>query len=180
MHVRYAADVYVHCTPSLKHTRAFYLQYLRLQVLGILMIIPGVAVTIRVQKFMQVLIEKAASRKAKTPTTNKLVGFATCGMKKAASNNTILRETVRRIAKPSCSRAVAVASKRCSNAKINDLLPLLWPRSCAPMLRCTICCRCFGFEVVLFRHMCDMCRLVLRGDALLFVAVALLKVVPQF
>ena len=25
-----------------------------------------------------------------------------------------------------------------------DLLPSLWPRSGAPMLRCTICCRCVG------------------------------------
>ena len=29
-----------------------------------------------------------------------------------------------------------------------DLLPLLCSRSSAPMLRCTICRRCFGFEVV--------------------------------
>ena len=27
------------------------------------------------------------------------------------------------------------------------LLLLLWPRSSAPLLRGTICCRCFGFEV---------------------------------
>ena len=30
------------------------------------------------------------------------------------------------------------------SVKMYDLLPLLWPRSGAPMLRCTICCRCFG------------------------------------
>ena len=44
--------------------------------------------------------------------------------------------------------AVALASNWCDNAKMYDLLPLLWSRSGAPMLRCTICCRCFGLEVV--------------------------------
>ena len=44
--------------------------------------------------------------------------------------------------------AVTLVSKWCSNAKIYDMLPLLWPRSGGPMLRCTICCHCFGFEVV--------------------------------
>ena len=44
--------------------------------------------------------------------------------------------------------AVALVSKWCPNAKMCDLLPLLWPRSGAPMLRCAICCRCFGLEVV--------------------------------
>ena len=44
--------------------------------------------------------------------------------------------------------AVALVSKLCPNAKIYDLLPLLWSRSGAPMLRCTICCRCFGLEMV--------------------------------
>ena len=44
--------------------------------------------------------------------------------------------------------AVALVSKWCPNAKMYGLLPLLWSRSGAPMLRCTICCRCFGREVV--------------------------------
>ena len=44
--------------------------------------------------------------------------------------------------------AVALVSKLCPNAKIYDLLPLLWSRSGAPMRRCTICCRCFGLEMV--------------------------------
>ena len=35
-------------------------------------------------------------------------------------------------------------SPRCPNAEMCDLLPLLWSRSGAPMLRCMICCRCFG------------------------------------
>ena len=43
--------------------------------------------------------------------------------------------------------AVALVSKWCPNAKMYDLLPLLWSRSGAPMKRCTICCRCFGLEV---------------------------------
>ena len=44
--------------------------------------------------------------------------------------------------------AVALVSKWCPNAKMYDLLPLLWSRSGAPLPRCTICCRCFGLEVV--------------------------------
>ena len=40
-------------------------------------------------------------------------------------------------------------SPRCPNAEMCDLLPLLWSRSGAPMLRCTICCRCLALEVVL-------------------------------
>ena len=44
--------------------------------------------------------------------------------------------------------AVALVSKRCPNSKMYDLLPLLWPRSIFSMLRCTICCCCFDFEVV--------------------------------
>ena len=44
--------------------------------------------------------------------------------------------------------AVALVSKWCPNSKTYDLLPLLWSRSGAPMLRCTISCRCFGLEVV--------------------------------
>ena len=44
--------------------------------------------------------------------------------------------------------AVALVSKWCLSAKMYDLLPLLWPRSGAPILRCTVCCRCFGLEVV--------------------------------
>ena len=44
--------------------------------------------------------------------------------------------------------AVALVAKWCPNSKMYDLLPLLWSRSGAPMLRCTICCRCFGLEVV--------------------------------
>ena len=39
-------------------------------------------------------------------------------------------------------------SPRCPNAEMHDLLALLWFRSGALMLRCTICCHCFGFEVV--------------------------------
>ena len=31
-------------------------------------------------------------------------------------------------------------------AKMFNLLPLLWSRSGAPMLRCTICCACFGLD----------------------------------
>ena len=34
--------------------------------------------------------------------------------------------------------------KWCSISSVCDLLPLLWSRSGAPMLRCTICCRCVG------------------------------------
>ena len=34
------------------------------------------------------------------------------------------------------------------NAKKYDLLPLFWPRSDAPVLSVTICCRCFGLEVM--------------------------------
>ena len=53
---------------------------------------------------------------------------------------------------PQCSYlrfvAVALVSKWCPNAKMYDLLPLLWFRSGAPMLLFTICCRCFGFEAV--------------------------------
>ena len=44
--------------------------------------------------------------------------------------------------------AVALVSKWCPNAKMYDLLPLLWSRTGAPMLRRTICCRCFGLDVV--------------------------------
>ena len=33
-----------------------------------------------------------------------------------------------------------------TGAKKYDLLPLLWPRSVAPVLRSTICCRCLGLE----------------------------------
>ena len=44
--------------------------------------------------------------------------------------------------------AVALVSKRCPNSKMYDLLPLLWPRSIFSMLRCTICCCFFDFEVV--------------------------------
>ena len=40
-------------------------------------------------------------------------------------------------------------SPRCPNAEMCDLLPLLLSRSGAPMLRCTICCRCLALEVVL-------------------------------
>ena len=42
---------------------------------------------------------------------------------------------------------MALASKWCANAKMFDLLPLLWSRSSASFLRCRICC-CFGLEVV--------------------------------
>ena len=34
------------------------------------------------------------------------------------------------------------------SAKKYDLLPFLWSRSGAPALRCAICYRCFGLEVV--------------------------------
>ena len=34
------------------------------------------------------------------------------------------------------------------NAKKYDLLPLFWPRSDATVLSVTICCRCFGLEVM--------------------------------
>ena len=34
------------------------------------------------------------------------------------------------------------------NAKKYDLLPLFWRRSDAPVLRSTICCRCFGLEAM--------------------------------
>ena len=34
------------------------------------------------------------------------------------------------------------------SAKKYDLLPLFWPRSDTPVLRGTICCRCFGLEVM--------------------------------
>ena len=44
--------------------------------------------------------------------------------------------------------AVALVSKWCPNAKMYDLLPLLWSRSGAPIPRCAICCRGFGLEVV--------------------------------
>ena len=43
---------------------------------------------------------------------------------------------------------VALASKWCPNARMCDLLPLLWSRSGAPIRRYTICCRCCGLEVV--------------------------------
>ena len=44
--------------------------------------------------------------------------------------------------------SVVLVSKRCFSAKVYDLLPLLWSRSGAPMQKNTICCRCFGLEVV--------------------------------
>ena len=45
--------------------------------------------------------------------------------------------------------------KWCPNAKMYELFPLLWPRSGAPMLRCTTCCRCCGLEVTVLR--CTIC-----------------------
>ena len=47
----------------------------------------------------------------------------------------------------------AGASKRCPSAKKHTLLPLLWPRSGAPVLRSTICCRCSGLEVRMRRRL---------------------------
>ena len=44
--------------------------------------------------------------------------------------------------------AVALVSKWCPSAKMYDCVALVWPRSGAPLLRCTTCCRCFGLEVV--------------------------------
>ena len=44
--------------------------------------------------------------------------------------------------------AVALVSTWRPNAKMYGLLPLLWSRRGALMLRCTICCRCCGLEVV--------------------------------
>ena len=44
--------------------------------------------------------------------------------------------------------AVALVSEWCPIAKMHDVLPLLWSRIGDSMLRWTICCRCFGFEVV--------------------------------
>ena len=44
--------------------------------------------------------------------------------------------------------AAALVSKWCSSANMYDLLPFFWSRSGAPVLRCTICCHCFGFEAV--------------------------------
>ena len=41
-----------------------------------------------------------------------------------------------------------MVSKWCPSAKKYDLLSLLWNRSGAPVLRSTLCCRCFGLEVV--------------------------------
>ena len=40
----------------------------------------------------------------------------------------------------------ALVWKRCPSAKMCDLFLLLWSRNGAPMLRCAIRCRCFGFE----------------------------------
>ena len=45
------------------------------------------------------------------------------------------------------------SSKRCPSAKKHTLLPLLWPRSGAPVLRSTICCRCSGLEVRMRRRL---------------------------
>ena len=43
--------------------------------------------------------------------------------------------------------AVALVSTWCPSARMHDLFPLVWSRSGAPMIRSTICCCCFGFEV---------------------------------
>ena len=40
----------------------------------------------------------------------------------------------------------ALVWKRCPSAKMCDLFLLLWSRNGAPMLKCAIRCRCFGFE----------------------------------
>ena len=44
--------------------------------------------------------------------------------------------------------AGVLVSKWCPSTKMYDLLPVSWSRSGAPALRCTICCRCLGLEVV--------------------------------
>ena len=44
--------------------------------------------------------------------------------------------------------AGVLVSKWCPITKIYNLLPVSWSRSGAPALRCTICCRCPGLEVV--------------------------------
>ena len=41
-----------------------------------------------------------------------------------------------------------LVSKWHPSTKMYDLLPVSWSRSGAPALRCTICCRCLGLEVV--------------------------------
>ena len=38
------------------------------------------------------------------------------------------------------------AERRCPNAETYDVMPLLGCRRIFPMLRCTISCRCFGFD----------------------------------
>ena len=52
---------------------------------------------------------------------------------------------------PQCRKiryvAVALVSKWCPDTKKYDLLPLLWSRSSAPVVRWTICCRCFGLQL---------------------------------
>ena len=79
--------------------------------------------------------------------------------------------------------AVALVSKLCPNAKIYDLLPLLWSRSGAPMLRCTICCRCFGLEMVprLNSKMYDLLPLLWfrSGAPMLRFAICCREVVPH-
>ena len=44
--------------------------------------------------------------------------------------------------------AGVLVSKWCPSTKMYDLLPVSWSRSGAPALRCAICCRCLGLEVV--------------------------------
>ena len=53
--------------------------------------------------------------------------------------------------------AVAVVSKWCPNAKKYHLLPLLRSRSGAPVVRSTICCRCFRLEVMPPMLRCMVC-----------------------
>ena len=52
---------------------------------------------------------------------------------------------------PQCRKvryvAVALVSKWCPDTKKYDLLPLLWSRSGAQVVRWTICCRCFGLQL---------------------------------
>ena len=74
--------------------------------------------------------------------------------------------------------AVAVDSKWYPNAKMYDLSTLLWSRSGAPMLRCTICCRCFWFGSGAPMVICTICccfalEVVPKCQYVRFVAVAL-------
>ena len=45
--------------------------------------------------------------------------------------------------------AFALLWMRCRKSETYDLLPLLRTRNGVPLLRCMMCCRCFGLEMVL-------------------------------